>query len=279
MIREVLAVEFIKAFSRWRTYIGPITVALLVPIVVVAMGAEGMEYFSFATQQLQEMFEFTGNLMNGYTVSYILLGMLHVHIPFLVTLVAGDILAGEATAGTYRLLFIRPVSRSAIVVAKYVVSSFYAILLIVWLGCLSLGLGYLILGSGEVVVLRSTITILASHDALWRFVSAYMLAAIAMVTVSSIAFLLSALVENSIGPIMSTMALIIVFTIISAINSEFIHSLRPFLFTNHMAVWREMFELIVDWDAVRNSSLVLVGHSLTCFLAALAIMRRKDILT
>ena len=36
---------------------------------------------------------------------------LWIHIPFLISLVAGDQLAGEGTAGTYRILLIRPPSR------------------------------------------------------------------------------------------------------------------------------------------------------------------------
>ncbi|MCK7520020.1 MAG: ABC transporter permease [Ignavibacteriales bacterium] len=47
------------------------------------------------------------------------LNALVVHIPFLITLVAGDLLAGEATAGTYRILVTRPVSRFKIVFSKF----------------------------------------------------------------------------------------------------------------------------------------------------------------
>lgn len=274
-----LQVELAKVFSKWRTFIGFIALGLLIPVVVIAMGAEGITFFGFATAALQQQFTFAGNLMNGYTVAYIILGMLYVHVPFLVTLVAGDILAGEATAGTYRLILLRPLRRSTIVWAKWIASMAYTNLLILWMAILSLGLGILLLGTGELVVIRSTITILPTHDVAWRFVFAYGFAALSMMTVSSIAFLFSALVENAIGPIMTTMAIIIVFTILSAISLPIFDYIRPMLFTNHMAGWRHVFDQDVDWSRVLTSTAVLTGHILACLVAAHIIIRRKDILT
>jgi len=276
---SALIVELSKVFSKWRTFIGFIALGLLVPVVVVAMGFEGNTFFGFATAMLQQQFTFTGNLMNGYTVAYIILGMLYVHVPFLVTLVSGDILAGEATAGTYRLVFVRPIPRSTIVWAKWIASMTYTLLLVAWLALLSLGIGIPTLGTGEVVVIRSTITILSADDVAWRFVIAYAFAALSMMTVASIAFLLSSLVENAIGPIMTTMAIIIVFTIISAISVPVFDAIRPFLFTNHMTGWRHLFDQDVRWDKVVTSALVLLAHIAACVTATHIIMRRKDILT
>ena len=276
---NVLHVELAKVFSKWRTFIGFIALAVLIPVIVLAMKAEGNTYFSFATQTLQQAFTITGNLMNGYTVAYIIFGSLYIHVPFLVTLVAGDILAGEATAGTYRLILTRPVSRTTMVTAKWIASSLYTVGLVLIMAALSLGLGIALLGTGEVVVIRSQITIIAADDALWRFAAAYGYAIISMLTVSGVAFLFSSLVENSIGPIMSTMAIIIVFTIISAIDVPILATIRPFLFTNHMTGWRFLFDDPVPWPRIITSGSILLGHIVACYLAALFILRRKDILT
>ena len=279
MILTAIRVELAKVFSKWRTYIGFIAMAVLIPIVVIAMGIEGSAYFDFATQALQQAFTFTGNLMNGYTVGYILLGMLYVHVPLLVTLVAGDILAGEATGGTYRLLLTRPLSRTTMVTAKFITTLLTTNLLVLFMAILSLALGTLLLGTGELVVIRSQITILAADDVLWRFVLAYGFAALAMTTVSSVAFLFSSLVENAIGPIMTTMAIIIVFTIISAIDIPMFDHVRPFFFTTHMQGWKKVFDDPIIWSDVFLSGGVLLFHIIACYVGAVVILRRKDILT
>jgi ABC-2 type transport system permease protein len=113
----------------------------------------------------------------------------------------------------------------------------------------------------------------------WRFVLAYGFAALAMSTVSSIAFLFSSIVENAIGPIMTTMALIIVFTILSAIDIPFFDILRPFFFTTHMVAWKALFEDPVNWSDVITSASVLLAHIAACYLGALVIIKRKDILS
>jgi len=278
-VLTVLQTELIRVFSKWRTYIGFIAIGVLIPIIIFAMKAEGNSYLGFATQSLQQVFTFTGNLMNGYTVAYIILGSLLVHIPLLVTLVAGDILAGEATAGTYRLLFTKPVSRTKIVVAKFITAQICSALLVLFLAVLSLGLGTLVLGVGEVVVIRSEITIIAQNDALWRFFLAYGFAVLSMGTITTIAFFFSALVENAIGPIMTTMAIIIVMNIISAIDIPLFEVVRQYFFTTNMNAGRYFFDNPVDTQFVVKNALILLGHIAVLFTATLYIMNKKDILT
>ena len=53
----MLRVELSKVFSKWRTFIGYIAIGILVPIIVVAMRAEGVSYFAFATQSIKDVFE------------------------------------------------------------------------------------------------------------------------------------------------------------------------------------------------------------------------------
>lgn len=279
MLATVLRVELVKIFSKWRTFIGFMVIGVIIPVVIVAMKVEGMRFFQYSTQALQQAFTFTGNLMNGYTVSYIILGLLYIHVPFLTTLVAGDILAGEATAGTYRVLLIRPVSRFTVVTAKWIASTLYANLLVLVMALLSVGIGVLVLGTGEVIAVRSHIVILAQDDVIWRLACAYAFAALSMSTVSSIAFLFSSLVENAIGPIMTTMGIIIVLTILSSIDLPLFDPLRSIAFTSHMIGWRFFFDQAVDWSRVATSVLVLVGHIAVCYGATLYIMKRKDILT
>ncbi len=275
----ILHTELIRVFSKWRTYIGFIAIGVLIPVIILAMKAEGNSYLGFATQTLQQVFTFTGNLMNGYTVAYIILGSLLVHIPLLVTLVSGDILAGEATAGTYRLLLTRPISRTKIVIAKFITAQICSALLVLFLAVLSMGMGILVLGVGEIVVIRSEITIIAQDDALWRFFWAYGFAILSMATITTIAFFFSSLVENAIGPIMTTMAIIIVMNIISAIDIPLFETVRQYFFTTHMNAGRYMFDNPIEVQYVIRSASILLGHVVVLFGATLYIMNKKDILT
>jgi ABC-2 type transport system permease protein len=276
----LIMIELYKIFKKWRSYIGFLVIAVIVPVINFAMLAEGQRSLDFMTRNLQQSFVFVGNLLNGYLISYFILTSLAVHIPFLITLVAGDLLAGEATAGTYRLLITRPVSRFKIVTSKFIAGLIYSNLLVFWLALISLGLGISIFGVGELIVIKSSgIIIFAREDVLWRFIIAYGFAALSMTLVTALAFFFSSLVENAIGPIISTMAVIIVFLILSNIQVDFFRNIEPYLFTTYMSSWRKLFDDPVDYAGFFKAVAILGGHIIVLFSLTAFIFNRKDILT
>src|SRR5512140_1228416 len=110
----LLRYEILKTFRKWRTYIGFLAVAVVVPLVQVALRAQGDSLLRSMTRGLSQDFLLVGHLVNTYFVTYFILNSLWVHVPFLITLGAGDQLAGEATGGTFRLILTRPASRTQI---------------------------------------------------------------------------------------------------------------------------------------------------------------------
>ncbi|MBU2506719.1 MAG: ABC transporter permease, partial [Bacteroidetes bacterium] len=179
----LIIIELEKIFRKWRTYIGFIAIGILTPIVQIALSYQGEKYVNFATQSLRDSFLLTGNLFNGYLVGYLMLQSLFIHIPFLIVLVGGDLLAGEATTGTYRLLLTRPISRLKILSAKYFAGIIYTVLLLCFLMFMSLVVSVIFFGSGELIVVKGKIIIFASDDVLWRFALAYLYAALSLTTV------------------------------------------------------------------------------------------------
>ena len=276
----LIQIELYKIFKKWRTYIGFIAIGLLIPVIHIAMYYSGSDVIDGRAEGLQNSFMIVGNLVNGYLASYLIMMSLVVHIPFLITLVSGDLLAGEATAGTYRMLITRPVSRTQIITSKFLAGIIYTFLLILWLAFTSIVIGSLILGTGELLVANDQgIIVFAQNDILWRFALAYMYAVLSMSVVAGLAFLLSALVENAIGPIIATMALIIVLLIMSTIPVDFLRSLKPYFFTSYMLDWMLFFTDPFELTEILKSSSILLAHLISFYLIGLFMFNRKDILT
>jgi len=280
MILTLVRIELMKIFRKWRTYIGFIAIGVLVPLLHLAMYLEGQNSIDYVTRGLRDSFILVGNLLNGYWISYLILNALIIHIPFLITLVAGDLMAGEATAGTYRILVTRPVSRIQIVTSKYIAGLIYTSLLIFWLAFVSLVVGIIVFGSGELIVAGSqSIIFFEKSDILWRFILAYGFAILSMTVVCSLAILFSSLVENAIGPIVSTMAVIIIFIILSNFDVAILKEIKPYLFTSYMLNWREFFNDPLDLSEIIKSVLILAGHIVLFFSATAYIFKKKDILS
>ncbi len=276
----MIRTELYKIAKRPRSYIGFGAILLIVVIIEFALYIDGASYIEFIFQQLESFLSIEGKVLNGYLVCFIILQTLIIQMPLLVALVTGDVISGEAANGTLRLLLTRPVSRSEVVMAKYIAGSFYVLLLLMLLGILALGGSLLLFGEGDLIILKSeTIIVLKSNDVLWRFYAAFGIAFLSLSVISSFSLMLSCFTDNSIGPIILTMAVIVIFTIIGSFDLPLFDYIKPFLFTSYMIVWRNMFDQPVDWSIMQTSILILILHIILFLGVSLFYFNRKDIHT
>jgi len=216
----LLRIELFKIFRRPRTYIPFAAIAAMILIIQLGLKFDGRSYLELMMSSLSDSFIIPyGMIMNGYLVAFVILNTLLIQVPLLVALVAGDIIAGEANMGTLRLLVIRPVSRTRLLLVKFYASVIYTVLLLVWMALLALFLSMLLFGTNDMMIARNTVMEqIKSSDVLWRYIAAFGYASVALSTVAALAFLLSVFAENSIGPIVSTISIVIVLTILSEMN-------------------------------------------------------------
>jgi ABC-2 type transport system permease protein len=288
----LLQIELFKIFRKPRTYIAFAAIAAIVGLIQLAFYVDGEAYIKFGMQALSESFNVEGKILNGYLVAYIILQTLLVNVPLLIALVAGDMISGEANMGTLRLLVSKPISRTKLILSKFLASAVYTIALLIWMAVWALFLSLLLFGADDMIIMKSeVVTQILQSDTLWRYVAAFGFAALAMVTVSSLAFFLSIFAENSIGPIMACMSIIIVFTILNTLNLPLFNAVKPYLFTSHMLGWKGFFDVQVNSNneqvvgsvenlpAVLRSAGILAAHIFIFLGASIYIFNRKDILS
>lgn len=272
--------EFIKIAAKPRSYIGLAAITALVSVILFAMKVDGLTYISFITASFEQTLSFEGNVLNGNLMAFIILQTLIIQIPLLVALVTGDLVSGEADMGSLRMLATKPISRTQLLLSKFLAGNAYTLLILVWLGIMALGFGRLLFGDGDMMILKSDgLVILKSDDVMWRFLSGFAIAFLALVTIANLSVTLSCFTDNSIGPIVTTMAIIILFTIIGTLDVPVFDPVRPLLFTTHMAAWRSFFDDPVPMRDIVNSIVVLVVHNVILLSIALFKFNKKDILS
>jgi ABC-2 type transport system permease protein len=293
----LLKIELFKIFKRPRTYIAFGAIAAIVLLIQVALKFDGKSYIDLLMSNLSGSFDFTDTfkhkLLNGYLICFVILNTLLIQMPLLVALIAGDAIAGEANMGTLRLSLTKPISRTQYMLVKFAASVIYTIALLLVMALLALFGSMLIFGTNDMVVLRSEgIEQIKRMDVLWRYFAAFGYAAVALTTVSALAFLLSVFAENSIGPIIATMSIVIVFTILSEMNIPiYDETIKPYLFTSHMVAWKGFFYVKADAEgttingsienlpAILRSLSILIVYIVVFFGTAVWVFRKKDILT
>lgn len=291
---NLLQFELFKIFKKPRTYIAFGAIAAIILLIQVALLVNGKEYVKFMLSNLDDTLDIPyDQINNGYWIGFSILNLLLIHVPILVALVTGDIIAGEANMGTLRLIVSKPISRIKIVLTKFLACIIYTIILLAWMAFLSVVVSILLFGTNDLIVSKEfEVLQIEKTDVLWRYAAAFAFASIALIVVAALSFMLSVFSENSIGPIVATVSIIIVFTIMSEMQIPiYDNTVKPYLFTTHMLGWKGFFYINSDSEgqtikgSVQNlpailRSLAILGGYIVLFISiSIFTFRKKDILT
>lgn len=294
MFFTLLRIELFKIFKRPRTFIAFAAVAAIVVLVQFALKLNGKDFIELYTDSQTDTFEIPyEKIQNGYFVCVAVLHMILIHVPLLVALIAGDMISGEANLGTLRLLAGKPVTRGQIIMSKFFASTVYVALLLVWMALFALLGSILLFGTEDLVVFKETdLHIIRSHDVLWRFFAAFVFAALALTTIAAMALMFSVFSDNSLGPIVATVCVVIIFTIVQQLRVPvFEETVNPWSFTTHMLGWKGFFYVektaegetingsIENPAALVKSGLVLLGYIVLFLAVSISYFRKKDILS
>ncbi len=295
---NLLQIELFKISRRPRTYIAFAAIAAIVFIFQFAFKADGQNYMNLMLQSVKDTFEFERvRAINGYFMCYIILNTLLIQVPILVALIAADSISGEANMGTLRLLISKPISRTQLILVKFAAATIFTILLLLWMAFTSLVFSLIIFGADDMLIFRSKgdesqILLITKDDVVWRYLAAFAYATVALTVIAALSLFLSIFAENSIGPIIATVCIVIVCTIISNINVPIIDkNVKPFLFTSYLVGWKGFFYIattdegipikgsIENWPAIRNSLSILLLHIVVLVGASVIVFKKKDILS
>jgi ABC-2 type transport system permease protein len=271
--------EIIKIFGKIRSLLGFAALAVLMPLIIwgFSKGATGIE--QDIIRQLGDSFIIVGSILNGFLVTYITMNFLWVHIPFLLMLVAGDVVAGEGASGTFRIILTRRVSRIKILFAKLIATYIYTIIFITFFVIMSLGLGSLWLGIGDLVVFDKGVLILPQEMAWARFALAFLFASFVMIVVVTLCFMFSSMVNSGIGPIIGAMAIIIIGLAIATIPIDIFKTISPYIFTSYFDIWQKAFFDPIPWVDIGKDVMVLSAYTAVFIIISIIHFIRKDIST
>jgi len=295
---SLLQIELYKISRRPRTYIAFAAITAIVLIFQFAFKSDGQSYMNLMLQNVQDNFELDKTkAINGYFMCYLILNTLLVQVPILVALIAGDAISGEANMGTLRLIMTKPFSRTQLLLVKFLASFLFTVFLLIWMALLALFFSLFIFGADDLLIFRvkgeeSQILQITKDDIMWRYFAAFGYATIALTVIAALGILLSVFAENSIGPIVATVCIVLFFTIVSNINVPIIDkNVKPWLFTSYLVGWKGFFYIGLDdqgqpikgsienWPAIRSSLYILIAHIGVFLSIAIYSFRKKDILS
>jgi ABC-2 type transport system permease protein len=294
MFLQLLQIELFKVFKRPRTYISFGAIAVIIVLIQFALKINGKDFVELFSDSQSDTFEIPyEKIMNGYFVCVAVLHTILIHVPLLVALIAADMISGEANAGTLRLLAGKPVTRTQIILAKFAASVVYVWLMLTLMALLALFGSMLLFGTNDLIVFKEdSIHIINSDDVLWRFFAAFLFAVLALTTIAAMAVMFSVFADNSIGPIVATVCIVIVFTIIEQLRVPvFKETIIPYTFTSHMLGWKGFFYIMTNEEgnvidgsienprAIIKSALILIAYIVLFLFIAIRYFKKKEIVS
>jgi len=237
----MISVELRKLLLRPRTWV---TVALLcalptavaVLLAVTGIGPRPGEGPAFLSAVLTN-----GALFPAAALALVL----PLFLPVAVAVVAGDAVAGEASAGTLRYLLVRPVGRTHLLVAKLVSVSAFVLLAVTAVSVSAYVVGVQLFGVGPVATTAGTT--LSTTDATLRTVLAVLYVGWCMLGVAAVAVFLSTVTDSPLAAALGAVAFLIASSVFLALDAS--ASFSPYLPTRY---WLAFVDLFRDPIATRD---------------------------
>ncbi|MEU6920858.1 MULTISPECIES: ABC transporter permease [unclassified Streptomyces] len=177
---------------------------------------------------------------------------LPVFLPMAVGVVAGDSVAGEASAGTLRYLLVAPAGRTRLLLTKYASVLVFCLVATLVVALSALAVGALLFPLGEVTTISGTR--IGFGEGLLRAGLIAVVVAASLTGFAAIGLFVSTLTGSGIAAMAATVGLLITVQIMDGIPQ--LSALRPYLFPHYWMSYADLLRAPVYWDeVVRNLGL------------------------
>ena len=299
----MIAVELFKLVRRVRTWftIGlicalPLVVAIF--IAVTHLVPPPGQASAFLSAVLDD-----GQLYPAAALALVL----PVFLPVAVAVVAGESIAGEASAGTLRYLLARPVGRTRLLVAKLISVTTFTLVAVAAVTVTSYATGVLILGpsraaavgappgglSGSIApgaggaptaglqagaaITSLSGTPLTTFELVERVLGAMAFITVSMLGVAAIAIFLSTLTDSALGAALGALATLVASEVLVTLNAA--TAVQPYLPTRYWLAWIDFFRQPIFWRDIQRGFGIQAVYVVVFLAAAWANFATRDITT
>jgi ABC-2 type transport system permease protein len=297
----VITVELFKLVRRLRTWMSIGLICALPLVVAIFIAVTHLEPppgsgSAFLSAVLNE-----GQLYPAAALALVL----PVFLPVAVAVVAGESVAGEASAGTLRYLLARPVGRTRLLVAKLASVTAFTTLAVVAVTVTSYATGVLILGPSRAAAVGTSpggitgsiapgaggaptaglqpgaaVTSLSGAPLTTLELAERVLGAMAFITVSmlgvaAIAIFLSTFTDSALGAALGSLAVLVASEVLVTLNAA--SAVQPYLPTRYWLAWIDFFRQPIFWRDIQHGFEIQAVYVVVFLGAAWANFATKDI--
>ncbi|MFB7221817.1 ABC transporter permease [Streptomyces sp. NPDC002596] len=171
---------------------------------------------------------------------------LPVFLPLAVGVVAGDAIAGEASAGTLRYLLVAPAGRTRLLLTKYTATLAFCLTATLVVAVSALAVGALLFPVGEVTTISGTR--IGVGEGLLRAGLIAVTVAASLIGFAALGLFISTLAGSGIAAMAATVGVLITVQILDTIPQ--LSGIHPYLFPHYWLSFADLLRDPVYWDEI-----------------------------
>ncbi|WP_328424748.1 ABC transporter permease [Streptomyces sp. NBC_00443] len=272
----LLRSELLTTFRRWRT-LALLAVLAAVPILVgIAVKIETSGDGSTGGGGPQGggpafISQITNNGL--FLVFTALAATLPFFLPMAIGVIAGDAIAGEASAGTLRYLLVAPAGRTRLLLTKYATTMAFCLVATLVVAVSALTVGALLFPLGDLTTISGTRISFA--EGLGRALLIALVVAASLIGVAALGLFVSTLTNSGIAAMATTVGLLITVQILDQIPQ--LHAIQPYFFSHYWLSFADLMREPVYWDDLVRNLGIQALYAAVFGSAAWARLTAKDV--
>ena len=196
-------------------------------------------------------------------------------LPLTVGVVAGDTIAGEASAGTLRYLLVAPVGRVRLLIVKYVGAAVFCLAATVTVAVAGAVIGIALFPIGPVTLLSGDTIGVGESVLRSLLVAGYI--TVSLLGLSAIGLFISTLTDVPVGAMAATIVLSVVSQVLDALPQ--LAWLHPWLFSHYWLDFADLLRQPISWTSFGDNALLQAAYMLTFGALAYGRFITKDVLS
>ena len=196
-------------------------------------------------------------------------------LPLTVGVVAGDTLAGEASAGTLRYLLVAPAGRVRLLIVKYIGAAVFCIAATLSVAIAGALIGAALFPVGPVTLLSGDTVSVA--DGLVRALLIALYVSVSLLGLSAIGLFFSTLTDVPVGAMAATIVLSIASQVADSLPQ--LDWLHPWLFSHYWLGFADLLRQPISWDSFGSNAILQLGYIVVFGGLAYGRLATKDILS
>jgi ABC-2 type transport system permease protein len=268
--------ELWKLFGKKRTYIGFGAFVLVQTAMLLAFR------FTHWQRDFERMLSGNGYIASEFisalTVSVVMLmPQIILLMPLYASLVGGDMVAKEYEDGTLRMILSRPISRSRLLLVKWVAGTIFAAILVVVLGLTALSFARLLFPWKGMFVFApgQAFSVMSAGEGMTRFAFSHLFLAVNASAILSVAFMFSCFNMKPAAATIVALSYLFVNLVMEGI--PFFDRFDNWFITHHFRCWLLVFQNPVPWARILQSQSILLAICATTFVIGGTVFYVRDI--